>query len=158
MAMLNGAIVTWSKRPGKADVTVTRVVTIRARRSAGTGVSMSGPGFVGHVAYEAERLLEQHIGEAAEQLDAGRVPGFVVLAKDGSGLVGNHARALCDALRADTRRFEKVFGFIIYDTDVDSLLRRPVSNARIYLKSEQQGVERQLRALQAGGRVSLRVF
>lgn len=155
---LKAAMLEWSRRPRKGDVPASRDVSLRARRCDGIGVGLSGPSFVGDADYEARRLLHVHVRDASDQLASGGVPGFVVLAREGSGLAGNYMHTLASAVRIERERFASVLGFILYDTEVDAVLRRPVSLAHFFLRSEHRRLTPELRRFRRGGRASLQFF
>jgi hypothetical protein len=141
------------------DIAVDSGVAIQARRNSSRGIQVCGPSFVGNEHDESERLLKLHLRAAAEQLDAGKMPGFIVLANEASGLVDNHARALTQAIRNDSEgAFARVLGLVFYDTPIDSKLHRPVAHARIHLRSEASVLRQELAVLRQGGRVSLQLF
>jgi hypothetical protein len=121
-------------------------------------VQVSGPAFAGDAEYEMRRLLRLHVSDAAEQLEAGGVQGFVVFSREESGLLENHMRALSQAVRDNREKtLSSVMGLIAYDTNVDKF-SRVVASARIHLKSEARSLCSDLSLLGRGGRVDLRLF
>jgi hypothetical protein len=120
-------------------------------------LAVSGPGFVGDTQVEVDRLVNVQLSKAASQLDEGGVPGFVVLAREGSGLVGNYTRTLLESLRTQPKKFESVLGVMLYDNEVDerSML---VSRARLYIRANARRLAGELSVLQRGGRLSIEFF
>lgn len=98
--------------------------------------------------------MNVQLSKAASQLDEGGVPGFVVLAREGSGLAGNYAKTLVSSLRDQSKKFESVLGVMLYETEVDDR-HMLVARARLYLRAEARSLARELSILQGGGQLGL---
>lgn len=114
---LENAIALWARKPhaGKFRCSL-RGCAVAVRRANTPNVQLSGPGFAGDPAHQTERLLRL-VYEAADQLQRAPGPGYLVLADERNGLVGNHAGAVCHALRTDPL-LSAIAGFLIYDLRV----------------------------------------
>jgi hypothetical protein len=102
-------------------------------------------------------LQRVHLAKAADHLKAGGAPGFVVLAREQSGLAGNYAGCLTEAIRAEPKKFGSVVGLVIYGTEVSSR-HMLCGRAGIWLRSEARSLIPELSVLQRGGRLGLSLF
>jgi len=157
LAALQRRISEWAKRPSAGSFRAAVGVSFNARRCGTSGVSTSGPAFVGDTKLEIDRLVNVQLTKAAGQLDQGGVPGFVVLAREQSGLIGNYAQTLAQTLRAESKRFASVLGVMIYDHEVNDHAML-VSHAQLHLRSEARALTRELSVLQCGGRLRISFF
>lgn len=154
---LQQSISRWAKRPTAGRFVAAPGVAFIARRCPTASLVVNGPGFVGDPQVEVDRLVNVQLSKAALQLDEGGVPGFIVLAREGSGLAGNYARTLVGALRREAKKFASVLGVMLYDTEVDERAML-VSRARLYVRSESRRLARELSVLQRGGRLGIGFF
>lgn len=154
---LQGATIQFAARPRAGRTQVAPGIAFNAQRNGALGVQISGPVFVGDASYEGDRFQRLHLSKAAAQLEAGGVPGFVVLARDHSGLVGNYCSSLVKAVRDEPKRFASVLGIVIYDLEVDTnhQLR---TKAHICLRSEARSLLSELSVLGRHGRVTQSLF
>jgi len=153
---LQEMITRWAVNPRKGFVRAADC-GVEVRRNATKGIQVTGPGFADDANYETQRLQRLHLAKAAQQLEAGGIPGFIVLAREQSGLIGNHARGLTQWIREQPEQCTAVLGLVIYDRQVDD---RNVlaSRAHLHLRSESRSLIPELSVLRRAGQLSLSLF
>jgi hypothetical protein len=158
LTILRTGIVSWATAPKRADVQLDAGVSMSVRRRQAPGVQIWGPGFSGDAIYEAGRLV-RHLEEAADQISAAGVPGFIVLAQERSSLLGNHMGALARAIRDDqTGLYRDVAGLIAYSVDASGDHSRLLAHAQVFLKHEHRNLMPLIVRMQRAGNISFRLF
>jgi len=157
LAAFQRSILRWAKRPTPGRFAVAPGLAFVARRTPTASLAVGGPAFVGDTQVEVDRLVNVQLSKAASQLDEGGIPGFIVLAREGSGLAGNYATTLVGSLRNQPKKFESVLGVMLYETEVDER-HMLVSRARLYMRSEARSLARELLVLQRGGKLGISFF
>ncbi|HVY29651.1 MAG TPA: hypothetical protein VHB79_23990 [Polyangiaceae bacterium] len=158
LTVLRTAILTWARSPKPLDLQLGTDMSLSIRRREAPGIQVWGPGFGGDVLHEVRRLVRL-LQEAADQITAAKTSGFIVLAKERSGLLSNHLRDLTSVIRDDrTDLYRHVAGLISYSVEVSSSRSRLVARAHVLLKHEHRRLEPLVRRMQRGGEVSLQFF